>query len=195
MNTRPAQQIACQQVLQQDNSVFSIQWTDLPPGLPLLSCEELLHQYLHDVTRLTGGLVRPLTSAQGVAFCLAGRLPLISFLPPVSVTTDEGAGLALRICGGWLVQPAQCERGELLLLTAPLPDGGQRITLRLADYCPLLLGSSRPSWLRRWLYRLTQATIHRLVTIRFLARLYRSLGGPAACVRAVQVTVRAGRQT
>lgn len=195
MNNRPAQQIACQQVLQEDNSVFSIQWTDLPPGLPRLDGQELLQHYLHDITRQTWGLVRPLATEQGLAFTLAGCLPLLTFLPPEPVTLPEGDGLALRICGGWLVQPAHCERGELLLLTAPLPDNGQRITLRLADYCPLLLGSPRPSWLRRWLYRLTQAALHRLVTIRFLARLYRRLAGPAACVRTVAVAVRDGRRT
>jgi hypothetical protein len=195
MTRRPTQQIACQQVLLEDNSVFSIQWTDLPAGLPLLTGQELLQHYLRDISQQTWGLVRPLVSDQGIAFALAGRLPLLSFLPPEPVTRAEGDGLALRICGGWLVQPAQCERGELLLLTATLPDSGQRITLRLADYCPLLLGSLRPSWLRRWLYRLTQAALHRLVTIRFLARLYRRLAGPGACIRTVPVAVRDGRRT
>ena len=195
MNNRPTQQIACQQVLQQDSSVFSIQWTDLPAGLPQLTGQELLQRYLHDITHQTRGLVRASSSAQGIGFWLAGQLPLISFLPPETVTVSEGSGLALRISGGWLVQPSQCARGELLLLTAGLPDGGQRITLRLADYCPLLLGSAHPSWLRRWLYRLTQAAIHRLVTVRFLARLYRDLAGPTACVRTIRVKVRDGRLT
>jgi hypothetical protein len=195
MASHPTQQIACQQVLQEDNSVFSIQWTDLPSGLPQISGPELLQHYLRDILQQTWGVVRPVVSDQGIAFALLGRLPLLTFLPPATVTLAGGDGLALRICGGWLVQPAQCERGELLLLSAPLPDGGQRITLRLADYCPLLLGSPRPSWLRRWLYRLTQAAIHRLVTIRFLTRLYRQLAGPAACVRTVAVAVRDGRRT
>ena len=195
MARHPTQQIACQQVLQEDNSVFSIQWTDLPAGLSLLSGQELLQHYLHDILQQTWGLVCPLVSDQGIAFALAGRLPLLRFLPPEPVTNTEGEGLALRICGGWLVQPAQCERGELLLMTAPLPNGGQRITLRLADYCPLLLGSPHPSWLRRCLYRLTQAALHRLVTIRFLGRLYRQLAGPGACIRTVPVAVRDGRRT
>lgn len=195
MIRRPTQQIACQQVLLGDNSVFSIQWTDLPPGLLRLSGQDLLQRYLQDITKQTWGLVRPSSTEQGITFALAGYLPLLTFLPPEPVACPEGAGLALRICGGWLVQPAQCERGELLLLTAPLPEGGQRITLRLADYCPLLLGSPQPSWLRRWLYRLTQAAIHRLVTIRFLARLYSQLAGPASCVQTIPVAVRDGRRT
>jgi len=69
------------------------------------------------------------------------------------------------------------------------------VTLRLSDYCPLLLGSQRPSGIRRWLYRLTQATLHRLVTIRFLALLYRQLGGAARRVESVPVQVRAGKDT
>lgn len=195
MNARPTQQIACQQVLQQDSSVFSIQWTDLPAGLPPVSEHDLLQRYLRDIRQLTGGLIRPATSDQGIAFCLGGRVPLLSFLPPAAVTAPEGSGLALRICGGLLVQRDQCERGELLLLTAPLANGSQRITLQLSDYCPLLLGSSTPSLFRRWLYRLTQAAIHRLVTIRFLARLYRDLADPSACIRTLAVSVRDGRQT
>lgn len=189
------QQIACQQVLQQDSSVFSIQWTDLPAGLPPFSGHDLLQRYLSDVQRLTGGLISPAVSAQGVSFCLARRLALLTFLPPETVSTDSGNGMALRICGGLLVQREQCERGELLLLTQQLPDGCQRVTLQLSDYCPLLLGSPSPSLFRRWLYRLTQAAIHRLVTTRFLIRLYRNLAGPAACIRTRQVTVRDGRQT
>lgn len=195
MNNPSTQQIACQQVLQQDSSVFSIQWTDLPAGLSPLSGDELLKRYLRDIRRLTCGLIQPVSSDNGIAFCLAGRLPLLVFLPPETVTTPLGSGLALRICGGLLVQRDQCERGELLMLTAPLANGCQRITLQLSDYCPLLLGSSEPSLFRRWLYRLTQAAIHRLVTIRFLARLYRELVDPNATVRTIPVSVRTGRQT
>lgn len=196
MASTPSPQIACQQILQEDNSVFSIQWIDLPPEIGSeLSAEGLLAHYLEAVKTLTAGLVQPISSEQALAFSLAGKLPLLCFLRPEPVDTPEGSGLALRICGGLLVQPTECERGELLLLTAPLPDGGQRITLRLADYCPLLLGSSHPSWVRRWLYRLTQAAIHRLVTIRFLGRLYRSLGGTGTVIRTIQVNVRDGRRT
>ncbi len=195
MNSRPAQQIACQQVLQQDNSVFSMQWTDLPAGLPPFSAHDLLQRYLRDIRQLTIGLIRPVISAQGISFLLCGRWPLLSFLPPSPASTPKGDGLALRICGGLLVQRDQCERGELLLLLSQQAYGGQRITLRLADYCPLLLGSSQPSLFRRWLYRLTQSTMHRLVTVRFLVRLYRDLAGPAACVRIVNITLHNGRET
>jgi hypothetical protein len=115
-------------------------------------------------------------------------LSLISFLPP-----EEGhASATLRICGGLLVQARQCDRGELRFGVEPTPDG-VRASLQLSDFCPLILGGSSPSILRRWLYQFTQAAIHRLVTVRFLALLYRDLAGSSAKVRIVPVTVREGR--
>ena len=185
-------QIACQQVLVEDNSVFSIQWTNLPRELARgMTPERLLETYLAAIRRMTCGLIQPKVTADGISFQLLGRLPLLCFLNPES----EGDGLALRICGGLLVQRDQCDRGELAFSCQPLPDGQIRVTLRLSDYCPLLLGSQRPSVVRRWLYRLTQASLHRLVTVRFLARLYRELGGTAKKVQTVQVQVQQGRNT
>ncbi|QOX77715.1 hypothetical protein FY034_01765 [Trichlorobacter lovleyi] len=185
-------QIACQQVLQEDSSVFSIQWTDLPSELAgELTPSCLLERYLDAIRRMTWGLIRPKVTAVGISFGLFGRLSLLCFLKP----EPEGDWLALRICGGLLVQRDQCERGELAFRCEPLPDGPVRVTLRLSDYCPLLLGSQRPSVVRRWLYRLTQATLHRLVTVRFLALLYRELGGGLRRVETVQVRVREGRVT
>lgn len=192
MPTVQPQQIACQQVLEEDNSVFSIQWTDLPAELAQgMTPEMLLERYLTAIRRMTGGLIQPRQTAESVAFLLFGRFPLLCFLPP----EPEHTGLALRICGGLLVQKDQCDRGELLFQCEPLPDNAVRISLRLSDYCPLLLGSLRPSIIRRWLYRLTQAALHRLVTIRFLAVLYRELGGKARRVEKVRVQVREGKKT
>jgi hypothetical protein len=90
------------------------------------------------------------------------------------------------------VQPRQCDRGELLFDVAPVGSGA-KVSLQLSDYCPLLLGSPSPSVIRRWLYRLTQAAIHRLVTVRFLVLLYRDLAGVSAPVRVVAVKEREGR--
>jgi hypothetical protein len=186
------QQIACQQVLVEDNSVFSIQWTDLPSELAAdLTPEALLGHYLAAIRRMTGGLIQPVQTTENVSFNLFGRLPLLCFLPP----EPERDWLALRICGGLLVQRDQCDRGELAFNCSALDSGQIRVTLRLSDYCPLLLGSPNPSAVRRWLYRLTQATLHRLVMVRFLAQLYRCLGGTAAKVTTVQVAVREGLPT
>jgi hypothetical protein len=187
---RDNQEIACQQVLVEDSSVFSVQWSLFPAQIAAaLTARHLLDRYLAHIRRATLSAIRPSESATGVEFRLLGsRLSLISFLPP-----EEGDGaVTLRICGGLLVQSHQCDRGELRFSVEPVPEG-VKASLQLSDYCPLILGSSAPSPLRRWLYRLTQAAIHRLVTIRFLMLLYRDLAGSSAPIRVVNVNVRKGR--
>jgi hypothetical protein len=137
----------------------------------------------------TLSVIRPSLSSTGVEFrLLNSQLSLISFLPP-----EMGDGsLTLRICGGKLVQPHQCDRGELQFAVLPTPEG-IKISLQLSDYCPLILGNSSPSFIRLCLYRITQAAIHRLVTIRFLVLLYRDLAGSSPPVRVVNVNMRDGR--
>ena len=187
---RDNQEIACQQVLVEDSSVFSVQWSTFPAQIAAgFTARHLLDRYLTYIRRTTLSAIRPSESATGVEFrLLVSRLSLISFLPP-----EEGDGtVALRICGGLLVQSHQCDRGELRFTVEPTPES-VKVSLQLSDYCPLILGSSAPSPVRRWLYRLTQAAIHRLVTIRFLMLLYRDLAGAAAPVRVVNVIVRDGR--
>jgi hypothetical protein len=115
-------------------------------------------------------------------------MSLISFLPQA----EEGRSLVLRICGGLLVQKRQCDRGELRL-TAAHETSGTRVSLRLSDYCPLILGSPSPSKTRYWLYRLTQAAIHRLVTVRFLILLYRDYAGAYARVKVITAKNGEGR--
>lgn len=187
---KPLLEIACQQVMAEDASVFSVQWTDLPVTLAgALSAEELLVRYLGFVKKCTLALIRPVILANGVEFRLIGTgRSLISFLPP-----ERADGFAtLRICGGFLVQPRQCDRGELRFGVEHLP-GTVRVSLQLSDFCPLILGSRSPSLVRFWLYRATQAAIHRLVTVRFLSLLCRELAGPSAVVRVVNVAVRGGK--
>ena len=186
------QEIACQQVLVEDSSVFSIQWSVFPLSLATeLSSQILLSRYLAYIRSCTFSIIRPCVLPTGVEFRLLGTgKSLISFLPAVT----EGASVVLRICGGLLVQPRQCERGELRFGVEQQAEG-VRVSLQLSDYCPLLLGSSSPSTLRRWLYRITQAAIHRLVTVRFLILLHRDLTGAKATIRVVNVKVREGRPT
>ncbi|MBC8019566.1 MAG: hypothetical protein H7X83_13770 [Verrucomicrobia bacterium] len=187
---RDSQEIACQQVLVEDSSVFSVQWSLFPAQIAAgLTARHLLDRYLSYIRRATQSAIRPSESASGVEFRLLGsRLSLISFLPP-----EEGdESVTLRICGGLLVQSQQCDRGEMLFTVAPTP-GGVKVALQLSDYCPLILGGSSPSTVRHWLYRLTQAAIHRLVTVRFLAMLYCELAGSSSRVRVVNVRVRDGR--
>ncbi|WP_221249734.1 hypothetical protein [Desulfuromonas versatilis] len=188
--------IACQQVLQQDASVFSIQWLDLPPELAERQPpQRLLASYLVHIRRFTCGLVRPVRTDAEVEFRL-WRTPwsLLRFsLGPVESAQQPGEQLSLRICGGLLVQARSCNRGELVFSRRPQGEK-TRIALLLADYCPLLLGGPEPSLLRKWLYRFTQAAIHKIVTVRFLRRVYRELAGAGACCRVVKVQVRCGEE-
>lgn len=181
--------IACQQVLQQDASVFSIQWMDLPPHLASgLTPEVLLQKYLEHIRRFTGTLVRPVKLGNSVEFRLgSSRQSLLRF----DASEADEKSLALRIDGGLLVQPAFCRQGELTFSCLP-KDGLVRIGMQLSDYCPLLLGSRTPSLIHKWFYRLTQAAIHKMVTVRFLVRLYRERVGRKACCRVVRVSVRDG---
>jgi hypothetical protein len=74
-------------------------------------------------------------------------------------------------------------------------DSGSRVTVKLSDFCPLILGSNRPSLWRKWLYRLTQAYIHKIVTIRFLAMVYRKVTGEKVQKGVVRLAVRQGINT
>ncbi len=181
--------IACQQVLQQDASVFSIQWMDLPLDLAAgMTPEWLLQRYLDHIRRFTGTLVRPVQLGQAVEFRLwRSRRSLLRF----EAAPESATSLALRIDGGLLVQSAYCRQGELVFSCEPQGDL-VRVGLRLSDYCPLLLGSRAPGPWHKWLYHLTQATIHKMVTVRFLVRLYRERAGSKACYRVVRVNVREG---
>lgn len=193
---RPVEQeIACQQVLMEDSSVFSVQWTTVSERLAAGVTPDLLFdRYLAYIRRFTLSFIRTQVMAEGVEFRFLGfPVSLISFTKPVRRKEVQGASLSLAICGGVLVQSDQCDRGDLAFLVEEV-DGGVRLTLRLADFCPLLLGSASPSRIRKLLYRFTQAYIHKVVTVRFLARLYRELAGGSACVRVVPARVRRGEE-
>jgi hypothetical protein len=184
------QKIYCQQVLVDDASVFSIQKSTFPRAIANpLDVEKVMLRYLDYIRKCTASIIRPRIQEEGIEFrLLDSKISLISFMPPMA----EHGGIVLRICGGFLVQPRQCERGELRFRLDPVPDGVQ-VSLQLSDFCPLILGSQHPSRFRYWLYRLTQAAIHRLVTVRFLVMLYRDLAGSAARVRVVSTHVRDGK--
>lgn len=186
----PILEIACQQVLTEDASVFSIQWADLPDTLgKTLSTGGLLLRYLRYIRQYTLSLIRPVIMDSGIEFRLVGtNLSLLSFLPPESTENFT----TLRICGGILLQPQQCKDGELRFGLEPKAEG-TRVSIQLSDFCPLILGCRSPSLLRIWLYRSTQAAIHRLVTIRFLSLLYHELAGSSAKVRVINVVVRTGK--
>lgn len=189
-----AREVACQQILEPDASVYSVQWLVLPdPLLRPVTPRFLFERYLRLVQDWTFSLIRPAQNEEGVQFRLLGsRIALLSFQPPEYPKGERE--VHLRINGGILVQPKECDRGLFSLFAEPEP-GGVRVTVRLSDYCPLLLGSARPSLLRRQLYRLTQAYLHKIVTVRYLAELYRELTGEKVRLKVQKVRVRQGKET
>lgn len=188
-------EIACQQILLPDASVYSVQWIDLPGRFgSRTNPPYLLQHYFRVVRNCTLGLVRPAVDADGVHFrLLFTRFPLLSFAP---VRFEEGQGgeaVHLYISGGFLVQPGECDRGMFSLLSASHGDG-VRITVQLSDYCPLLLGSSTPSTFRRLFYGLTQSFLHKVVTVRYLSSLYKELTGEKLRAGVRKVRVREGTE-
>jgi hypothetical protein len=144
------------------------------------------------VERFTLGIIRTYANADVIEFRLAGSgMALIRFAAPLHEKGGGAEQTILQICGGMLVQPRECDRGQLAFIVENSA-AGIRLTLQLADFCPLLLGSGRPSRWRKWLYRLTQAYIHKLVTVRFLRLVYRQLTGRKLPVKTVMIVVRPG---
>ncbi len=188
--------IACQQILAADHSVFSIQWVVIPGLSPrTLSSVGLLERYLHHIQHCTAGIIRPVQTSAGVEFrLLASSLTLIQFSPPRNTLEAAEDRTILSISGGLLVDKQECDRGQLEFIVEETA-AGSRLTLKLADYCPLLLGSRQPSVWRKWLYRFTQAYIHKMVTVNFLAMVYRSITGKPIRRGVINIVVRKGKAT
>jgi len=188
-------EIACQQVLTEDGSVFSLQWMVLPQRhAAMLTPQFLLQRYLDYLRRVTLSLVRPLRTEEGLEFrLLSTKAALLTFaVPAFSSELSIHAG-TLRICEGHFVQAACCNRGKFSFMAESVSDG-VKISLQLSEYYPRLLGSRTPSFFRKWLYRLTQAWVHKVMTVRFLAHLYQELEGDESGFRVVKVFVREGEE-
>ena len=190
-----AETIACQQVLQDDLSVFSIQWVVIPRAFDALPSDVLLDLYLRYIERCTLKVIRSVRTADGVEFrLLRSSHALIRFSEPRRVEIGAGERTVLQIAGGMLVQQKQCDRGQLEFIVEGT-SAGSRLTLKLSDYCPLLLGGNKPSLWRKWLYRFTQAYIHKVVIVRFLAMIYRNITGRPVKKGVVNIVVRQGTAT
>ncbi len=185
--------ISCQQVLTGNGSVFSVQWTVLPARHgAILTPQFILDEYLAYLRRFTLSLARPVRTVNGLEFrFLSTKMHLLAFAAPTFSEEGGVRSVTLRICGGSFVQGDRCNRGSFSFLCENV-EGGVKVTVRLADYFPRLLGSGSPSLFRKWLYRVTQAAVHRLVTIRFLASLYRKLTDEAPRFRIESVHERDG---
>ncbi|HWI41918.1 MAG TPA: hypothetical protein VNX25_10565 [Verrucomicrobiae bacterium] len=157
------------QALLDDASVTSVQWVTLPGSAP--QPQELLARYLEHVRSCTLGIVRPAISEGTLRFRVAGtRLSLLEFaLPP------GAPPLPLPITGGLLAGSAPEGTGTLEF-SVRRGRRGSRMAVRLCGYHPALLGRGRPRMYRKLLYGLTQAYIHRLVTVSFLRNICRTCG-------------------
>lgn len=183
--------VACQQILEEDHSVFSIQWITLPPGnYHGLTSKRLQELYLDYVRRFTLGIIRSSENDAGIELTFAGN-PIIRFSPPLQKNTTDGEKSSLRISGGFLVQQEKVDRGQFEFFVEHI-ESGCRVTLKLSDFFPLLLGSKESPLWRKWLYRLTQAYIHKIVTVRFLATIYRTFTGEILKKGVVRIAVRNG---
>jgi hypothetical protein len=181
-------EIACQQVLKENASVFSEQWIILPGEYAgRLTPDFIMGSYFSYLKRVTLFLAWPVTTEHGVEFrFMATKFHLLTFAAPLYADEDGVNSVTLRICGGPFVQGDQCNRGKFSFCREEVPDG-IRVSVRLSGYYPRLLGSRAPGRFRKYLYRFTQAFIHKLVTTRFLAFLYRDLTGarPRFCIAAL----------
>jgi len=188
--------IASQQILAHDHSVFSIQWVVIPPEFDFASSSaELLDWYLAYIEKCTLKLVQVVRRSDGVEFRLRTTpLALIRFCQPQLLESADEERTVLQISGGFLVQRKQCDRGQLEIIVERAPTGS-RLILKLSDYCPLLLGSDTPSLGRKWLYRFSQAYIHNIVIVRFLAKVYRQVTGRPVRKGVVKMVVRQGIAT
>lgn len=188
--------IACQQILAEDQSVYSIQWVVIPADAAAgLSAAAVLQLYLDHIERVTAKLIRVVAVGRSVEFRIVGtQLALLSFAGPQFEKSDRAEKCSLLISGGALVQPKECDRGQLDFLLTPVANGC-RVVLRLSDYCPLLLGSRRPARWRKWLYRCTQAYLHKVITVGFLAGLHEKIGGQHSRKSVVRIVVRQGDNT
>jgi hypothetical protein len=171
-------EIACQQVLKEDGSVYSVQWIILPVEYAgRLTPDFIMGSYFSYLRRVTLSLARPVTTGHGVEFRLmATKFHLLAFAAPLYADEDGVGSVTLRICGGTFVQGDQCNRGKFSF-SRDVGPGGIKVTVRLSGYYPRLLGSRSPGRIRKYLYRFTQAFVHKLVTTRFLSSLYRDLTG------------------
>jgi hypothetical protein len=192
-NAIPGPEIACQQALMHGSAVFSRQWTVVPGRhAATLTPQLLLERYLAHINHFTLSLVRPVRTAQGLGLrILSTGTDLLTFAGPLFSAEENVCSATLQISGGLLVQADQRNRGKFSFITETAEEG-IGIILQLTDYYPSLLGNHAPSKFRKLIYRLTQAWLHRLVTIRFLARLCRELEGGGGRPRLVRVSMQNG---
>jgi hypothetical protein len=171
-----AQHIVCNEIIIEDHSVFSRQWIRITHfDQNLLTPAFLVKKYMAFIRRFTLSIIRPVQSDRKTTFTLFGSsFPLLIFSGPEFSEDDLSQTAALRIEGGFLVQRNECGKGLFSFIIENAKEGIQ-IAVQVCDYCPLLLGGRKPSYIRKWAYRCTQALIHKIAVSRFLYHMCREL--------------------
>lgn len=187
-------EIACQQNLTHDGSVYSAQWMVVPEcSARQVTAELLLARYLKLVKDCTLSLVRPVLNADGIEFrFLTSTLVFLRFAPPEYLRGKDSETVQLRTIGGLLVRTGEPGLGRFCFSSQRTGEG-VRITVQLLYCRPLLLGSGTPSWLRKFLFSITQGKIHKAITVRFLADLHRELLGRKSRIQVRPVRVGKGQ--
>ncbi|UFS68584.1 hypothetical protein LPW11_11715 [Geomonas sp. RF6] len=171
-------EVYCQQVLQPEGTVFSVQWVDVPkPVAAGVDARSVMERYFAFIRTMTFAVVRPtVAKSGGVEFrFLSSSLSLLTFAPPRYECERKRTAVHLDMVGGKLVQ-SPCGRGLFSMFTEEMEDS-VKVTVRLDGFRPALLGCATPTLPRRLLYRLTQASVHKWATIAFLMRFYREVTG------------------
>ena len=168
--------VACKDVILEDHSVFSRQWIKIPHiDKVLLTPAFLVESFMAFVRTCTLSIVQPVQSGGKIAFALFGfSLPLLIFSGPEFSENDRSQTATLRIEGGLIVQRNECGKGMISFIIEVVEEGVQ-VAVQVNDYRPLLLGGRKPSKMRKWFYRSTQALLHKIIISRFLCHLCRQL--------------------
>lgn len=186
-------EVYCQQVLQPDGTVFSVQWLDVPKEVGGgIDGHSVMERYFAFIRSHTFGVVRPTVAEQGgIEFrFLWSALSFLTFAPPRYECAGGRTAVHLDMVGGKLVQ-SPCGRGLFSLYTEEMGDE-VRVTVRLDHFRPALLGCTTPTAPRRLLYRFTQALVHKRATVAFLMCFYREVSGVKAHSKVVGVQLREG---
>lgn len=157
--------------------VLSVQQLSFPAGHHIsITPTFVLESYMKHVQRITLHLVQPRLCSGGLGFfILFTSIPLIRFSSPRETGPTS---LTLPIIGGALV--VRGKQGEFAFKVERV-ENRPTIEIHLDRFHPAILGEGR-SRLRKFLYRYSQALIHRHVTVLFLQHLFHELEGKDSCI-------------
>lgn len=143
--------------------------------------ERLARSYWRYLTRVSLGLIRVVYAPHSrTVVLLTSRLPLLRFRAPEYEAAGDGGSVTWRIERGLLVAREGRGKGYLRIAVRRLEQESTAqaeglaalgLVVEVRNFYPWLRGSGRFARFGAWLYRQTQARIHRRVTFGFLRSL------------------------